>query len=108
MAPIEFDRRKIKTKLDDSLVPAEIAQLIKDADQEELPFAIRSLLATGHAPVRFVSECWSEDANYYTANRGARSLIVAFCSGANRLGVPISYFLQMLRDDLYDVVVLRK
>jgi hypothetical protein len=108
MAPIEFDRKKAKTRLlDDDLVPLEIAEILKVAGREELPLAIRSVLASGQAPVGYVRESWSEDANYYTARRGARSLIVAFCGGANRLGVPTSYFLQMLRDDLYDVVVLR-
>lgn len=51
-------------------------------------------------------EPWADDVNYYTANLGARSLIVVFCCGANGVGVPTAYFLQMLRDDLYDVLVL--
>jgi hypothetical protein len=89
----------------DQLTPAEIADLVKHGS--ELPFAIRPLLEAGQPPVRYVRERWCEDADYYTSNQGARSLIVGFCSGAHRLGVPTSYFLQCLRDDLYDVVVLR-
>jgi hypothetical protein len=53
-----------------------------------------------------VREAWSDDATYYTANKGARGLIVAFCAFGHGFGVPTTYFLQMLRDDLYDVLVL--
>jgi hypothetical protein len=92
--------------LEDNLTPAEIAKLISDRRYEQFCFAIRPLLQNGQSPVRYVRESWCENANFYTANRGARRLIVAFCGLANRIGVPTSYFLQMLRDDLYDVLLL--
>lgn len=102
----KFDRWEARVRhSNDQLTPAEIAELVKQGS--ELPFAIRPLLETGQALVRYVKERWSEDADYYTSNQSARSLIVGFCSGAHRLGVPTSYFLQCLRDDLYDVIVLR-
>jgi hypothetical protein len=108
MAPTEFDRRKVKTKeLDDELTPVEIAKLIRDDPDGHLPFTLRSWLESGETPVRYVRDRWSDDASHYTANRGARSLVVVFCGGAHRVGVPISYFLQSMRDDLYDVLVLK-
>lgn len=67
---------------------------------------LRPLLVAGETPVGYVRESRCEGFNYYTAHRGARSLIVAFSSANKDLGVPIAYFLQMLRDDLYDVLVL--
>jgi pimeloyl-ACP methyl ester carboxylesterase len=105
MARTKFDRRKQKTKeLEDHLAPSEIATILeRDAD---LPFTIGPLLASGETPVGYVREAWSDDAIYYTANKGARSLIVAFCAFGHGFGVPTAYFLQMLRDDLYDVLVL--
>jgi len=108
MAPIEFDRRKARTKrLEDDLTPAEVARLIRDDNDGQLRFTLRSLLESGQAPVSYVRESWSEDASYFTANRGATGLVVAFCSAVHRLGVPVSYFLQTMREDLYDVLVLR-
>jgi hypothetical protein len=108
MAPIEFDRRKARTKLlEDNLTPAEVAKLIRDDNNRQLQFALRSLLESGQAPVSYVRESWSRDATYYTANRGAPGLVVAFCSAVHRLGVPASYFLQTMREDLYDVLILR-
>jgi hypothetical protein len=108
MARVRFDRRKIKSHdLDNELTPAEIADLLKGADEDELPFVIRPLLEAGEAPVGYARQTWgSGDARYYTANRGASSLLVAFCGRGWGLGVPVSAFLQSLRDDLYDVVVL--
>jgi len=107
MAPIEFDRRKKKTKdLDSRLTPSEIAKILEEGDAKELPFVIAPLLAAGEQPVSYAREAWCENVTYYSANRGARSLIVAFYDGGRCVGVPISYFLQMLRDDLYDVLAL--
>ncbi len=63
-------------------------------------------MAAGEQPVSYAREAWCENVTYYSANRGARSLIVAFYDGGRCVGVPISYFLQMLRDDLYDVLAL--
>jgi hypothetical protein len=108
MAQIRFSRDKLKTwHLDNSLTPAEIAQLLEGGMWVGLPFAIRPLLQSGQSPVGYIREDLTEGADFYTANRGADRLIVAFCSAGNELGVPISYFLQNLRDDLYDVLILR-
>src|SRR5665811_1007961 len=107
MAPkIVFERQKAKVKAwDDQLTPLEIAAALKnDAD---LPFAISPLLKSGHDPVGYVREDWSEDASYYTSRKSAKSLIVAFSGTSGRPGAPTSYFLQMLRDDVHDAVVLR-
>ena len=107
MAKAKFDRRKLKSHdLDNELTPAEIADVIKGHDEEELPFTIRPLLEAGQTPVGYVRQEWGSHARYYTANRGACGLIVAFCGRGWGLGVPVSAFLQSLRDDLYDVVVL--
>src|SRR5262245_53605366 len=103
MAPIEFDRKKQKTKdLERRLTPIEIARLLQDGDHEKLPFFLRPIFAAGEPPVGYEREIWSEGVTYYTAHRGAKGLIIIFCEP----GVPTGYFLQMLRDDLYDVVVL--
>lgn len=93
--------------MEDDLTPAEVARLIRDDNDGQLRFTLRSLLESGQAPVSYVRESWSEDASYFTANRGATGLVVAFCSAVGRLGVPASYFLQTMREDLYDVLVLR-
>jgi len=92
-------------RLDDSLLPTEIAELVEGGEQ--LPFAILPLLQSGQRPVPYEREIWSEDAAFFSANQRAKSLIVAFCGAENRLGVPLSYFLQMIRADLYDVVIFR-
>ena len=107
MAPkIAFERRKAKVKeWDDQLTPLEIAAALET--DAELPFAIASLLRSGQRPVGYSRDIWSEDASYYTSRKGAKGLIVAFTGAAGRVGVPISYFLQMLRDDEFDAVVLR-
>ena len=108
MAPIEFDRRKKRTVLlENSLTPAEIAKLIEDDPAGELQFELRSLLESGQAPVGYVRQVWSKNGHYYTANKGARSLVVVFCGAGEWPGIPTSYFLQALRDDLYDVLVLQ-
>jgi len=107
MAPqIVFERKKAKVKAgNDQLTPLEIAAALKtDGD---LPFAIAPLLRSGHNPVGYVREDWSEDASYYTSRKSAKSLIVIFSGMAMRVGVPTSYFLQMLRDDVFDVILLR-
>ena len=107
MAPkIVFERQKAKVKAwDDQLTPMEIAAALKK--DAELPFAISPLLRSGANPVGYVREDWSEDASYYTSRKSAKGLIVVFSGRTMRVGVPISYFLQMLRDDVFDVVFLR-
>ena len=70
-----------------------------------MPFVIRPLLDAGEIPVGYLREDWGKNVKFYTANRSAQSLIVAFC-GKGGLGVPVSSFLQMMREDLYDVLVL--
>ena len=103
---IVFERRKAKVKdWDDRLTPLEIATALET--DAELPFAIAPLLKSGQNPVGYVREKWSEDASYYTSRNGAERLIVAFTGAVGRLGIPISYFLQTLRDNVFDVVVLR-
>jgi hypothetical protein len=106
MAQLAFDRQMTKIKvLDDQLTPLEIAKVLeRDA---ELPFAIAPLLKSGQKPAAYMREEWSEDASYFTSGRGATRLIVGFSNPAGRLNVPTSYFLQMLRDDVYDLVMLR-
>jgi len=107
MAQIKFDRRKGATQdLENLLTPSEIAEILKGEDGGRLPFLLRPLLASGDAPVGYERKSWSESASFHTANRGARSLIATFCGTSKGVGLPIAYFLQMLRDDLYDVVVL--
>ena len=107
MAQIKFDRRKGATQdLENLLTPGEIAEILKGEDGGRLPFLLRPLLASGDAPVGYERKSWSESASFYTASRGARSLIATFCGTSKGVGLPIAYFLQMLRDDLYDVVVL--
>ncbi len=101
-----FDRRKTQVKVsDDRLTPLEIAKLLES--DREIPFAIAPLLKDGESPAAYRREAWSEDATYYTSGNGAGRLIVAFTHPGGRLGVPISSFLQMLRDDVYDVILLR-
>ncbi len=103
MASAAFDRRKAWVKaLDDHLTPLEIAERL--ASDRDLPFAIAPWFRAGQAPVQYGRQAWSEDAAYYTSGRGASRLIVAFSAPGGRLGVPISAFLQMLRDDVYDVI----
>ena len=101
-----FDRRKTRVKAyDDLLTPLEIAKLLES--DRDMPFAIASLLRGGESPAAYRREAWSEDATYYTSGNGAGRLIVAFTHPGGRLGIPISSFLQMLRDDVYDVILLR-
>ena len=101
-----FDRRKTQVKVsDDRLTPLEIAELLES--DREMPFAIAPLLKGGESPAAYGREAWSEDASYYTSGNGAGRLIVAFTHPGGRLGVPISSFLQILRDDVYDVILLR-
>ena len=101
-----FERRKAKVRHSENhLTPLEIAAVLEG--DPELPFAIAPLFRSGQNPVAYIREAWSEDASYYTSRSGAERLIVAFTPPGGRLGVPISYFLQMLRDDVFDVVVLR-
>jgi len=107
MAPkIVFDRHKAKVKdWDNELTPLQIAAAL--GTNAELPFAISGLLKTGYDPVEYIREDWSEDASYYTSQKSAKGLIVVFSGMTGRVGVPVSYFLQMLRDDAFDVVLLR-
>ena len=107
MSPkVVFDRQKAKVKnWDNERTPLEIAAEL-DA-HPELPFIIAHLLRVGERPVSYLREDWSEHATYYKSRKPAKRLIVAFATGKNTLGVPISYFLQMLRDDLFEVIVLR-
>src|SRR5690606_19434935 len=71
-----------------------------------LPFAILPLLQSGQNPSAFSRKRISRSACFYTANRGARTLLVALCGNRRRPGVPTSFFLQMLNEDLYDVLLL--
>ena len=105
MPPIEFDRRRAKARdLENDLAPAEIADVINAGC--DLPFLLRPLLLSGEAPVRYRPQRIVRGVNFYTVDGSARRLIVAFCNAADALTVPVAYFLQLLRDDLYDVLVL--
>ena len=90
---------------EDQLTPLEIAGLLEgDGD---LPFTIAPLLRSGQRPAAYIRETWSEDATYFAGRGGTTRLLVVFSAPRARLGIPISYFLQALRDDVYDVLVLR-
>jgi hypothetical protein len=103
-APV-FNRLSAQTApLDNSLTPLEIAELLRNPTHQHLPFAIAPLLREA-PPARYLREELSRDARLYSANRGARTLIVAFCGAVSRLMKPISHFLQMMPDDAYDVLV---
>jgi len=107
MAPIEFDRRKGRIRqLEGTLTPGEIAAIIRDDPAGEMQFAIRPLFESGQAPVGYRRQTLSEHAHYYSAGKGARSLIIVF-SAWQRPGAPISCILQSLRDDIYDVLMLQ-
>jgi hypothetical protein len=103
-APV-FSRLAAQTAaLDNSLTPLEIAELLRNPTHQHLPFAIAPLLQEA-PPVRYLREELSQDVQLYSANRGARTLIVAFCGAVSRLMMPISHFLQMMPDDVCDVLV---
>jgi hypothetical protein len=103
-APV-FSRLAAQTAaLDNSLTPLEIAELLRNPTHQHLPFAIVPLLRES-PPARYRRQELSQDVRLYSANRGARTLIVAFCGNAHRLMKPISHFLQMMPDDVYDVLV---
>lgn len=106
MAPIAFDRQKATVRVSENrLTPLEIAKLLEgDGD---LPFTIAPLLKSGQRPVAYTREAWSEDATYFTSGSGASRLLVVFSAVRGRLGTTTSQFLQSLRDDVYDVVLLR-
>lgn len=105
MAPKTFDRRKTKVRVwEQGLTPLEIAKLLeRDA---ELSFTIAPLLRSGQKPAAYVRETWGEDAAYFTSGGGAGRLIVIFSAPRARLGIPISYVLQALRDDVNDIIWL--
>jgi hypothetical protein len=101
-----FSRVKTKTRtLDDKLTPLEIAALLRRPLVSHLPFAIAPLLSD-RPPVRYVRSDLCEYVHFYSANRGAPNLIVAFCGSGHRLMMPVSYFLQLMQDDFYDVLLL--
>jgi hypothetical protein len=106
MAPKNFDRRKTNVRVwEQELAPLEIAKLLEgDGD---LPFTILPLLKSGQRPAAYIREAWSEDATYFAGRSGTTRLLVVFSAPRARLGIPVSYFLQALRDDVYDVLVLR-
>lgn len=101
-----FRRAKIRTrKLDDTMTPLEIAALLQSRTYSHMPFAIAPLLERG-PPVGYRCYNISEHVRLYSADRGAPNLIVAFAGGVFRLMVSISYFLQMMQDDVYDILLL--
>jgi len=106
MAQKAFDRAKVKVKgWEDRLTPLEIARLLEgDGD---LPFKIAPLLKNGQRPAAYIREAWSEEATYFAGRSDTTRLLVIFSAPRARLGIPISYVLQALRDDVYDVLVLR-
>lgn len=107
MTSSKLRHREKLDRFNNEFTPAELAELIEQGTHKEFYFAIRPLLDNGHDPVRYVREpFYCEHANYYTARSGARRLIVAFCGYGSRIGVETSFFLQMMRDDLYDVLLL--
>ena len=103
---IVFERRKEKLKnWENHLTPLEIATVL-ETDPEQ-PFELAPLLKSGQTPVAYIREAWSEDAYYYTSRKGAKRLIVGFTGHGQWPGIPISCFLQSLRDGVFDVVLLR-
>jgi hypothetical protein len=101
-----FNRLAAKTVgLDNRLTPLEISELLRSPTHKHLPFAISRLLQD-QPPVRYLRYELGRYVSFYSANRGASTLIIAFCGNAFRLMMPISHFLQMMQDDRYDVLVL--
>jgi hypothetical protein len=101
-----FSRRAAQTThLDYSLTPLEIAELLRNPTHEHLPFAIAPLLRES-PPTRYLREELSQGVRLFSANRGARTLIVAFCGASHRLMKPISHFLEMMPDEVFDVLVI--
>jgi hypothetical protein len=101
-----FNRLAAKTmKLDNELTPLEIAELLKSPTHEHRPFAIARLLQQRSA-ARYLRYELGRYVSFYSANRGASTLIIAFCGNAFRLMMPISHFLQMIDEDRYDVLIL--
>jgi hypothetical protein len=101
-----FTRSKTRTAgLEDTLTPLEIAALLQQPNNRDLPFAVAQLLRR-QPPVGYRRHNLAKGVDFYTADRGNRALIVGFCGRRRRLMLPISYFLQLLRDDEYDVLVL--
>jgi hypothetical protein len=80
--------------LENSLTPLEIAELRHRPGYSHLPFAIAPLL-DAHPPVRYVRSKLCEQVQFYSARLGAPNLVVAFCGGAHRLMMPISFVLQL-------------
>jgi hypothetical protein len=93
------------TPLDNSLTPLEIAELLRRPAYQHLPFAIAPLLREA-PPTRYLREELSQGVRLFSANLGARTLIVAFCGNVPRLMKSISHFLQMMPDEICDVLVI--
>lgn len=101
-----FSRSKVQTTgLEDTLTPLEIAALLQQPKYNDLPFAVAPLLKQ-QSPVGYRRHSLSKGVTFYTADRGACALIVGFCGRRRRLMLPISFFLQLMRDDKHDVLVL--
>jgi hypothetical protein len=92
-------------ELEDTLTPLEIAALLRQPKYRELPFMIAASLSR-RPPARYIRYPISQTVNFYSGNCGAPDFLVAFCGGSRRLMMPISYFLQSIQDDVYDVLLL--
>jgi hypothetical protein len=104
-APV-LNRLAAKTvSLDNQLTPLEISELLRNPTYKHLPFAIARLLQD-QPPVRYLRYELGRCVSFYSANRDASTLIIAFRGNAFRLMMPISHFLQIMEDDRYDVLVL--
>ena len=92
-------------ELENTLTPIEIAALLQQPKYRELPFKIAPSLSQ-RPPARYIRYPISQTVNFYSGNCGAPDLLVAFCGATHRLMMPISYLLQLLQEDVYDVLVL--
>jgi hypothetical protein len=87
------------------LTPLEIAALLQTPEYREFPFLVAPSLSH-RPPARYMRYPLCKSVNFYSANCGATDLLVAFCGGGERLGPPISYFLQLIPEEVYDVLQL--
>jgi hypothetical protein len=106
MKPPFFSRIKAYTKqLEDTVTPLEVAALMRHPLYSRLPFAIAPLLEQ-ELPAAYLRSNFGKYVQLYSANCGARNLIIGFCGTLHRLMMPISQFLQLMPCEQHDVLVL--
>ncbi len=98
-------RTKEARGLEAVLTPLEIAALLRQPEYSEFPFLVAPSLRQ-RPPTRYVRHPLAQSVIFYSADCGAPDLLVTFCGAGGRLGPPISYFLQLIQDEIYDVLQL--